>query len=123
MVADHPVLLFGSLLLCVFLLHRILRVKQVWQAFGDLPAYSRVVSPLEVISRVIPRIPPISDGTDFSWENVYERQTLPRVRPSYPAHGPYTSRCLRKIQVRRCSTAIDFPVRYPSTASRRRYSC
>ena len=88
MLTDQKVLLFGPLLFCLFLLHRAQRVKQVWQAFGDLPAYSIVVSPLNIISRLLPRIAWISDGLDFSWENVYERQLLPRLLFSYTAHSP-----------------------------------
>jgi len=86
MVTDHQVLLFGSLLLCLFL-HRIRRVKQDWKAVGNLPARSILVSPLDTLSRIIPRIPRISYGADFSWGNVYERQPLPRVRLFYPAHS------------------------------------
>jgi len=88
MSTDQKVLLFASLLLGLFLLHRIQRVRQVWKAFGNLPAYSILVSPLDLVSRLIPRTPWISDGNNFSWENVYERQTLPRVPFSYPAHSP-----------------------------------
>jgi len=88
MATDQKVPLFVSLLLCLFLLHRIQRVRQVWKAFGILPAYSVLVSPLDSLSRLIPRIPWISDGNDFSWENVYERQPLLKVPFSYPAHSP-----------------------------------
>jgi len=99
MATGHHVLLFGSLLLCLYLLHRIRRVKQIWQALGNLPAYSILVSPLDVLTRIIPRIPRISDGIDFGWKNVYERQPLPRVQFPYQAHDSHTSRCLRSIQV------------------------
>jgi hypothetical protein len=88
MLTDQKVLLFGLLLFFLFLLHRIQRVKQVWQAFGDLPTYSIVVSPLNYFSRLLPRIPWISGGINFSWENVYERQPLPRLSFSYTAHSP-----------------------------------
>lgn len=87
MLTDRGVLLLGSLLLCLFL-YRIRRVTQVWQAFGELPTFTIVVSPLNFITRVLPRIPRISDGPDFSWRNVYERQPLPGVRFSSPAHSP-----------------------------------
>ena len=87
MLTDQKVLLFGSLLFCLFLLHRAQRVKQVWQAFGDLPAHSIVVSPLDFVSRLLPRIPWISDGLDFGWENVDERQLLPRLLFSYKAQS------------------------------------
>ena len=88
MLTDQKVLLFAPLLFCLFLLHRAQRVKQVWQAFGDLPAYSIVVSPLDIVSRLLPRIPWISAGSNSSWENVYERQLLPRLSVSYTAHSP-----------------------------------
>jgi len=87
MLTDQKVLLFGPLLFSLFLLHRIQRVKQVWQAFENLPTYTRVVSPLNLLSRLLPRIPWISDGIDFSWENVYERQPLPGLSFSYTAHS------------------------------------
>ena len=79
MLTDHDLLLFGSLLLCLLLLSCIRRVKQDWQAFGNLPAYSVLVSPIDILSRVLPRIPHVSDGRDWSWRNVYERQSIPRV--------------------------------------------
>jgi hypothetical protein len=81
MLTDQRVLPFGSLLLCLFLLYRIQRVKQVWQAFGNLPAYTIPVSPLSTLGRMLPRIPWISSGFDFSWRNPYERQPLPRLSP------------------------------------------
>lgn len=87
MLTDQKVLLFGSLLLCLFL-YRIRRIKQVWQAFGNLPAHCVLVSPLNILSRLLPRIPWISDGLNFSWENVHERQLLPKPLLSYIAHGP-----------------------------------
>jgi hypothetical protein len=77
MLPDRGVLLFGSLLLCLFLFHRIRRVRQVWKAFGSLPAYSTLVSPITVFSLILPRIPRIIDGTDFGWRDVHERQPLP----------------------------------------------
>jgi hypothetical protein len=88
MLTDQKILLFGLLLFFLFLLHRIQRVKQVWQAFGDLPTYSKVVSPLSFISRLLPSIPGISGGINFTSENVYERQPLPRLSFSYTAHSP-----------------------------------
>ncbi len=88
MLTDQKILLFGPLLLCLFFLRRIRRIKQVWQAFGNLPAYSLLLSPLDVLSRLLPRIPWISDGKDFGWENVYERQLLPTLSLSYTAHSP-----------------------------------
>ena len=89
MFTDHGVLLLGSLLLCLFLLPRIQRIKQVWQGFGNLPAYSFLVSPFYPLSRILPRIPWISDRADFSWKNPYEREALPGARLSYQAHGLY----------------------------------
>ena len=77
MVTDYRVLLFGPLLFCLFLVHHIRRVRQDWQAFGNLPTYSIFLSPLDTLSRIIPRIPRISGGAVFSWGNVYERQPLP----------------------------------------------
>ena len=89
MLTDRKVLLFGPLLPCLFLLYRIRRIKQVWQAFGNLPAHFVLVSPLNVFSRLLPRIPWISDGLNSSWENVHERQLLPRLSLSYTAHSLY----------------------------------
>ena len=80
MLTDQKVPLVGSLLLCLFILYRIQRVKQVWRAFENLPAHSILISPLNILSRILPRIPWISDGRDFSWENVYERQPVPMYR-------------------------------------------
>lgn len=77
MLTDHYILSFGCLLPLIFFLHRIRRVKQDWQALGNLPAYYVLVSPIDVLGRVLPRIPQISGGTDWSWKNVYERQSLP----------------------------------------------
>jgi len=108
MVTDHQVLLFGSLLFCLFLVHRIRRVKRDWQVFGNLPAYFVLVSPLAILSRIIPRIPRISDGAGFSWGNVYERQPLPRVRFFLPS-SQYVSRCLRSIQIRYYATPLTVP--------------
>ena len=79
MLTNQKALLFGSLLPCLFLLYRIRRIKQVWQSFGNLPTHSVLVSPFTILNGLIPRIPWISDGLDFSWENVYERQLLPRL--------------------------------------------
>jgi hypothetical protein len=87
MLTDQKDLLLGSLLFSLFLLHRFQRVKQVWQAFGDLPNYSIVVSPLNPRSCLLPRIPWISGGVDFFWENVYERQPLPKLLSSYTTHS------------------------------------
>jgi len=56
--------------------------------FGNLPAYTRVVSPVGLVTRLLPRIPWISDGINVSWENVYERQPLPRLSFSDTAHSP-----------------------------------
>ena len=79
MLTDPKVQLFGSLLLCSFILYRIQRVKQVWQAFENLPAHPILVSPLNLLSRGS-RIPWISDGRDFGWKKVYERQPVPIYR-------------------------------------------
>ena len=57
MLTDPKVLLFGSLLLFLSILYRIQRVKQVWQVFDNLPAHSKLVSPLHVLNRLLPRIP------------------------------------------------------------------
>ena len=119
MVTDHKALLFGSFVLSLFLLHRIWRIKQIWQAFGDLPAYSIFVSPIHVLSRLIPRIPWISEGKDFSWRNIYEGQPLPRAQFSCAAHSAlYLSRYLRRIQLRYYSNPLNFPVPCPTTTSR-----
>jgi hypothetical protein len=87
MLVDRSGLLFGSLLLCLFLLHRIRRAKQASQAFGSLPAYFLLVSPVDYLSRALPRIPWISGGRDHIWEDVYERQFLPKSLVSCPAHS------------------------------------
>jgi hypothetical protein len=97
MLTDQK-LLFGSLLLGLFLFHRIRRVKQIWQSFANTPTYSIVISPLDLRSRVLPRIPWISDGTDFSWEDVYGRQFLPKLQFSCP-NSQSMSRRLRSIQL------------------------
>lgn len=91
MLTDQRVLLFGSLLLILFLflLYRIQRVKQVWQAYRNLPTYSVFISPLDFLSRLLPRIPWISVGRDFGWENVYQREPLICVPRSHPAHSPF----------------------------------
>jgi hypothetical protein len=78
MLADQGHLL-ALFLLYLFLLHRVQRVKKVWQAFGDLPAHTVLVSPVTIFSRILPRIPWISGGADFSWRNVYERMALLRI--------------------------------------------
>ena len=80
MLTDPKVLLVGSFFLCSFILYRIRRVKQVWQAFETLPTHSILVSPLNVLNRILPRIPWISDGRNFGWENAYERQPAPMYR-------------------------------------------
>ena len=80
MLTDHGSLLFGSLLLFLFFLHRTLRVKQNWQALGSLPAHSVLVAPLEILNRILPRVPGITYGAEWSWKSVYERQPLPKVQ-------------------------------------------
>jgi hypothetical protein len=74
MSIDHGIILFASLLLCLIFFRRIQQIKKVWQAFGDLPAYLFLVSPLFPLHRLLPRIPWISAGVDFGWRNAYERQ-------------------------------------------------
>ena len=87
MLTDHKFLLSGSLLLCLFLLNHIRRVKRARKTFGNLPSYTILVSPVDVLGRVLPRIPCISDGIDFGWKGVYERQLLPSVRVSSSHHA------------------------------------
>ena len=77
MLTDLKAFLLGSLLLFPFILYRIHRAKQVWRAFGNVPARSLLFSPLNTFSLFLPRIPWISDGQAFSWEDVYERQPVP----------------------------------------------
>lgn len=93
MLTDHGILVFASLLLGLFLLHCFLRIKQVWQAFGNLPAYTILISPTTAfaaaLNRAATRIPKISAGDGFGWRNVYERQPPHEVHFSYPAHGPH----------------------------------
>jgi len=88
MLTDHKVLLFGAPLLFLFLLHRTRRVKQNWKSLGSLPAYSVLVSPIDALNSVLPRVPWVSYGADWSCKNVYERQSLLKVQFSYPAHSP-----------------------------------
>ena len=87
MLTDHGVLLFGSLLLFLFFLHRI-RVKKDWQALGSLPVYSVLVSPLHPLNGIFPRVPGISYGVEWRWKNVYESQPLPKGQFSCLAHVP-----------------------------------
>ena len=108
MLTDHGVLLFGSLSLCLFLLHHIQRVNRVWKAFGNLPACSLLVSPATIIDRILPRIPFISGGPEFSWKNAYERQSLPREPISYPTHGLRTG-----IFARSKSDIVQFRSLFP----------
>lgn len=78
MLTDHGILVFVSLLLSLFLLHRFLQIKQVWQAFGNLPAYTILISPTTALAtaldRAATRIPKISGGDGFGWRIAYERQ-------------------------------------------------
>ena len=76
MLTDQKALLFGSLLLFPFILYRIHRIKQVWQAFESLPARFLLFSPLNVFTRLLPRIPWISDGLALTGENVFERKPV-----------------------------------------------
>jgi hypothetical protein len=87
MLVDHGILLFASLLLVLFFLHCLQQIKQVWQAFGNLPAYFLPISPATSLSRVAARISWISGGEGFAWRNGYERRVPCEVYPSYPAHG------------------------------------
>ena len=77
MLTDYKVPLLGCLFFCLFFLHRVQRIRQVWQPFGSLPTYSVLVSPITAYGRLLPRLPWISAGADFNWRNVYERQPLP----------------------------------------------
>jgi hypothetical protein len=79
MLTDHGILLFASLLLGLFLLHRIRQIKQVWKAFEDLPAYPLPISPACTLNVLARHIPWISGGEDFGWRNAHERQVLSRV--------------------------------------------
>ena len=87
MLTDHKFLLSGSLLLSLFLLNHIRRVKRAWQAFGNLPSYTVLVCPFEALGYVLPRIPWISAGIDFSLTDVYERQLLPSAQCSSSPHA------------------------------------
>ena len=87
MLTDHKFLLSGSLLLFLFLLNHIRRVKRAWKAFGNLPSYTVFISPVDALGRILPRIPWISDGIEYSWTGVYERQLLPSVRFSSSPHA------------------------------------
>ena len=88
MLTDQKVILIGPLLVSLFLLYRFQQVKRVWQAFGDLPTYSRVVSSISPLNILLPRIPWISDGINFVFENAYERRPLPRLSFPDTAHSP-----------------------------------
>jgi hypothetical protein len=82
MSTDRGIILFASLLLCLFFFRRIQQIKKVWQAFGGIPAHLFLVSPTFPLHRLLPRIPWISAGVDFGWRNVYERQALLRLSSS-----------------------------------------
>jgi hypothetical protein len=73
MSTDHGIILFASLLLCLFVFRRAQQIKKAWQAFGDHPAYLALVSLTSTLNRLLPRIRWISAGGDFGWRNVYER--------------------------------------------------
>ena len=88
MLTAHRVLFLGSLLLCLFLLRRIQQAKRASQAFGSLPAYTSLIAPLTTFSRILPRIPWISDGAGFGWKNAYNRQVFLGVQSSYPTYDP-----------------------------------
>ena len=88
MLTDYKFLFLVSILPFLVVFRRIRQVKQAWQVFGDLPAYFIFVSPVSIFSRLLPRIPRISPGADFNWENAYERQPLLTVQSPYPAQGP-----------------------------------
>ena len=120
MLTDPKVLLSGSLLLLLAILYRIKRAKQVWQAFDDLPAHSKLLSPLDVLSHFLPRIPWISDGMDFVGEAIYERQPVPVYIFLFRSQS--MSRCLRNFQLRYCSNPVPAFVQYPTTDARRCYS-
>ena len=83
MLTGREVLLLGALLLFLFLLRRIRRVNQDWKALGSIPTDSVLVAPLDILSSVLPRIPRISYGAEWSWRNAYERQPRPKVRFLY----------------------------------------
>jgi len=89
MLTDHGILLFASLLLGLLFLHRLQQIKQVWQAFGNIPSYFLPISPASPFSLVAARISWISGGEDFVWRNGYERQDPHEVYCSYSAHGLY----------------------------------
>jgi len=74
MLTDHGVLLLASLLLFLFFLHRIQQIKQAWQAFGNIPAVTLLVSPTASLGRILPHIPWITGGGVFGWRNSYESQ-------------------------------------------------
>ena len=120
MLTDPKVLLFGFLLLLLSILYRIQRVKQVWQAFGNLPAHSILVSPLDVLSRFLPRIPWITSGIEFSGEAIYECQPVPVYVFLFRSQS--MSRCLRNLQLRYPSNPVTVSVRNPRTDTRRCYS-
>ena len=80
MLTGREVLLFGSLVPFLFFLRRIRRIKQDWKALGSIPTDSVLVAPLDFLSNVVPRVPWISYGGDWSWRNAYERQPLPKTR-------------------------------------------
>ena len=89
MLTDHGALLFAAIPLCIFFLRRIHQIKSVWQAFGNLPSYSLLISPATTIYNIVPRIPWIPGGDGFVWRNSYERQVPPGVYITYPAHDPH----------------------------------
>ena len=82
MLAVHKVLLFGAFLLCLSFYRRFQRLKRVWRFAGNVPAYFVLISPFTPVNDLLPRIPLIVEGPDFSWRDVYERESL----HSFPAY-------------------------------------
>ena len=120
MLTDQRALLLGSLLLFPCICYRLHRVKKVWQAFESLPARSLLLSPLIIFTRLLPRIPWISDGLALSGENVFERKHVPMSAFLSSSHS--MPRRVRSFRFRYCPAAITVSVRYPATSTRRCYS-
>ena len=122
MLIDKPALLLGSLLLFPYICYRLHRVKKVWQAFESLPARFLLFSPLNVFTRLLPRIPWISDALALSGENVFERKSVPDLMSAFLSSSHSMPRRVRSFRFRYCPAAITVSVRYPATSTRRCYS-
>ena len=121
MLTDPKVQLFGSLLLCSFILYRIQRVKQVWQAFENLPARPTPYSYLHSTSSVAVHV---FHGSQMEGTLVGRRCMNVSLSPftAFLSTSRFMSRRLRSFQLRYCSTLVAVSVQYPTAGTRRCYS-